>query len=304
MEQETLQDQSQRLPDWLVRPTCQGKHFNEVRRTLSRLKLHTVCQSALCPNQSECFSKRTATFMIMGDVCTRNCRFCAVEGGSTKPLDPDEPERIAKASYELGLAHVVVTSVTRDDLPDGGANHFVQTIRAIRKTGKNITVEVLVPDFQGAKESVELVAREKPDVFNHNLETIPRLYQEIRPGASYQRSLTILADVKQMEKEVVTKSGLMVGLGETRQELLVVMEDLRNVDCDFLTIGQYLRPSENHAPVIRFLPPEEFAELEAEGKRMGFRAIASAPFVRSSYKSGELFKRLSTHNRTFNGLFM
>lgn len=232
--------------------------------------------------------------MIMGDVCTRNCRFCAVEGGCPAPLDPDEPERIAKASYELGLAHVVVTSVTRDDLPDGGANHFVRIIRAIRKMGSNITVEVLVPDFQGSKESVEIVAREKPDVFNHNLETIPRLYQEIRPGANYRRSLTILSDVKQMEKEVITKSGLMVGLGETRKELLAVMEDLRRVDCDFLTIGQYLRPSENHAPVIKFLPPEEFAELEAEGKRMGFRAIASAPFVRSSYKSGELLRELNT----------
>ncbi len=290
MDRDTLQDQSQRLPGWLVRPICQGKHFNEVRRTLSRLKLHTVCQSALCPNQSECFSKRTATFMIMGDVCTRNCRFCAVEGGCPGLLDPDEPERIATASYELGLAHVVVTSVTRDDLPDGGADHFVRTIRAIREIGKKITVEVLVPDFQGSKESVEMVAGEKPDVFNHNLETIPRLYQEVRPKANYRRSLTILSDVKQMEKEVITKSGLMVGLGETRQELLAVMEDLRRVDCDFLTIGQYLRPSENHAPVVRFIPPEEFQELEAEGKKMGFRAIASAPFVRSSYKSGELLK--------------
>ncbi len=297
MNTEYFKEPSQRVPGWLVLPTCRGKHLNAVRRTLSHLKLHTVCQSALCPNQSECFSEKTATFMLMGDICTRNCRFCAVKGGRPRPLDPDEPERIASAAEKLGLAHVVITSVTRDDVPDGGANHFARTIRAIRKTRRNVTVEVLVPDFEGSRASVETVAREKPEVFNHNLETIPRLYKYVRPAADYRRSLKILGDVKQMEKNVVTKSGLMVGLGETVKELIEVMEDLRQVDCDFLTIGQYLRPSKKHAPVIRFLPPEEFVQLKAEGNRMGFSAIASAPFVRSSYKSGELFNELISRKK-------
>lgn len=290
---ETPQIPSQRLPCWLVRPSCQGKHLNEVRRTLSRLRLHTVCEGALCPNLSECFSRRTATFMIMGDICTRSCRFCAVEGGCPEPLDPNEPTRIAEAVGELELEHVVITSVTRDDLPDGGANHFAQTINAVRQMCPNPSVEVLAPDFLGSRESIETVVKAKPDVFNHNLETIPRLYKEIRPGADYQRSLEILKTVKELDQSIVTKSGIMVGLGETRQELLDVMGDLRQVDCDFLTIGQYLRPSENHTPVMRFVTYEEFSELETIGKRKGFKTIASAPFVRSSYKSGELLSGLS-----------
>lgn len=284
---------SQRLPHWLVKPSCKGKHLNEVRRTLSRLQLHTVCQSAECPNLNECFSKRTATFMIMGDVCTRNCRFCAVEGGRPESLDPNEPVRLAEAARDLGLKHVVITSVTRDDLPDGGANHFAQTINAIREMGLNASVEVLVPDFNGSEESVEIVVRERPDVFNHNVETVPRMYKEIRPEAEYQRSLKILKAAKRMGEGIVTKSGIMVGLGETRQELLDVMSDLRQAGCDFLTIGQYLRPSENNAPVMRFLPPEEFSQLESEGKQMGFQGIASAPFVRSSYRADEMLKQES-----------
>lgn len=292
MNKRTPEVQSQRLPNWLARPLCQGKHLNEVRRTLSQLQLHTVCESALCPNMCECFSRRTATFMIMGDICTRNCQFCAVEKGCPEPLDPNEPARVAEAAKSLGLDHVVITSVTRDDLPDGGANHFAQMIRAIREIVRNATVEVLVPDFAGSEESIETVARENPDVFNHNLETIPRLYKEIRSGADYQRSLGILKAVKQTNKEMVTKSGLMLGLGETSEELIDVLKDLRWADCDIITLGQYLRPSDNHAAVIRFIPPEEFSQLAMKAKELGFRGVASAPFVRSSYKSGELLREL------------
>ncbi|TAK33263.1 MAG: lipoyl synthase [Chloroflexota bacterium] len=286
---------SQRLPNWLVRPVCQGKHLNEVRRTLSRLRLNTVCESALCPNMGECFSRRTATFMIMGNTCTRNCRFCAVEAGCPIPLDPSEPARVAEAARSLGLDHVVVTSVTRDDVPDGGAKHFAETIRAIREVNRNASVEVLVPDFGGSEESVETVAREKPDIFNHNLETIPSLYKEVRPGADYQRSLALLKAVKQIDENMVTKSGLMLGLGETSEELIDVLKDLRQADCDIITLGQYLRPSDNHTPVRRFIPPEEFAHLAGKAEELGFRGVVAAPFVRSSYKSGQLLRQLSPH---------
>lgn len=291
MNMRTPEVQSQRLPNWLVRPLCQGRHLNEVRRTLSRLRLHTVCESALCPNIGECFSRKTATFMIMGNTCTRNCRFCAVEKGHPNPLDPSEPARIARAAKELGLSHVVVTSVTRDDLLDGGANHFAETIRSIREVDRNASVEVLVPDFAGSEESIEIVAREKPDVFNHNLETIPRLYKKVRPKANYHRSLNILKLVKELDKDILTKSGMMLGLGETEEELIAVMEDLRNVECDLLTLGQYLTPSENHLPVARFVTPEEFENIADKGKAMGFRGIASAPLVRSSYRAEELLKQ-------------
>ena len=291
MNTRTPEVQSQRLPSWLVKPLCQGRHLNEVHRTLSRLRLHTVCESALCPNMGECYSRGTATFMIMGNTCTRDCRFCAVETGSPEPLDPSEPARVAEAAKNLGLDHVVITSVTRDDLPDGGANHFAETIRAIREVDRNASVEVLVPDFAGAEESIRIVAREKPDVFNHNLETIPRLYEEIRPGADYQRSLGILKAVKQTDETMVTKSGLMLGLGEISEELLDVLKDLRQADCDILTLGQYLRPSDNHAPVIRFIPPEEFSRLAVKAEELGFRGVASAPLVRSSYRSAELLRQ-------------
>lgn len=300
MNTRTPEVQSQRLPDWLARPLCRGRYLNEVRRTLSRLRLHTVCESALCPNIGECFSMRTATFMIMGDTCTRNCRFCAVETGCPEPLDMGEPSRVAEAAKTLGLDHVVITSVTRDDLPDGGANHFAETIRAIRETDRNVSVEVLVPDFSGSEESIEMVASEKPDVFNHNLETIPRLYKEIRPGADYQRSLGILKAVKQTDEKIVTKSGLMLGLGESSEELLDVLRDLRQADCDILTIGQYLRPSDNHAPVIRFIPPEEFSHLAVKAQELGFQGVASAPLVRSSYKAGELLRQQWARGRALS----
>ncbi|HJX70221.1 MAG TPA: lipoyl synthase [Dehalococcoidia bacterium] len=278
-------------PDWLLKPLPQGKHLVEVGRVLSRLKLHTVCQSALCPNLGECFSRRTATFMVMGNICSRNCRFCAVEKGKPKPLEPSEPARIARAAKDLQLLHVVVTSVTRDDLPDGGANHFAQTIAAIREVDQNATVEVLIPDFGGSQEAVEVVVRAKPDIINHNLETVPRLYKKVRPKADYQRSIEILRSVKEMNRDIFTKSGMMLGLGESLEETLAVMKDLRHVDCDFLTLGQYLRPSEEHLPVARFIPPEEFQAIEAKGRGMGFRGIAAGPFVRSSYRAGELLKQ-------------
>jgi len=281
----------QRLPHWFLKSPPQGRHLLEVSRTLSRLKLHTVCQSAQCPNLGECFSKGTATFMIMGNICTRDCRFCAVASGIPGPLDSTEPARIARAAKELGLSHVVVTSVTRDDLPDGGANHFAQTIAAIREIDQNATVEVLVPDFGGSQEAIKVIVSVRPDVFNHNLETVPRLYKKVRPKANYHRSLDILKVVKELDKDILTKSGMMLGLGETEEELIAVMEDLRNVECDLLTLGQYLTPSENHLPVARFITPEEFEDIAAKGKEMGFRGIASAPLVRSSYRAEELLKQ-------------
>lgn len=278
-------------PDWLTKPLPQADHLVKIGRVLSRLKLHTVCQSALCPNLGECFSKGTATFMIMGNRCTRNCRFCAVEKGSPTLLEPGEPARIARAVEDLHLRHVVVTSVTRDDLPDGGARHFAQTTEAIRQLDQGSTVEVLIPDFGGSRDAIEVVVRAKPDVINHNLETVPRLYRRVRPKADYQRSLEVLKLVKELSGDVFTKSGMMLGLEETEEEVLAVMRDLRQVDCDFLTLGQYLSPSEEHLPVARYIPPEEFRAMGATAKRIGFRAIASGPFVRSSYRAGELLRQ-------------
>jgi lipoic acid synthetase len=226
--------------------------------------------------------------MIMGDICTRNCRFCAVGKGSPKPLESNEPARVARAAGDLGLLHVVVTSVTRDDLPDGGADHFAQTIAAIREANRDAAVEVLVPDFGGSREAVEVVVRARPDVMNHNLETVPRLYERVRPRADYRRSLGILKSVKELDGKLFTKSGMMLGLGETEEEILAAMGDLRQVGCDFLTLGQYLSPSSEHLPVVRYVPPEQFRELAAKGTGMGFRGIASGPLVRSSYRAGEL----------------
>jgi lipoic acid synthetase len=229
--------------------------------------------------------------MIMGNVCTRNCRFCAVDSGIPEPLESNEPDRIARAAGHLELSHVVVTSVTRDDLADGGANHFAQTITALREINQTSTVEVLVPDFGGSQEAIKVVVKTRPDIFNHNVETVPRLYDKVRPQANYQRSLEILRVVKELDGDILTKSGLMLGLGETDDEILRVMYDLHQVDCDFLTIGQYLRPSEHHVPVARFVSPQEFESFATEGREMGFRGIASAPFVRSSYRANELYKQ-------------
>jgi lipoic acid synthetase len=277
-----------RMPEWLRRPIAPPGRQAKVRATLGELGLHTVCQSAKCPNQGECFASGTATFLIMGDACTRGCRFCAVDTRRPAPLDADEPRRLAEAARRMGLRHVVVTTVTRDDLPDGGAAHFVAVIEALRGALPDAAVEVLTSDFAGDDGAVDTVAAARPDVFNHNLETVPRLYADVRPGADYRRSLRVLRRVKQTQPDLPTKSGLMLGLGETPAEVVEVMRDLREADCDMLTLGQYLRPSKRHLPVAEFVRPEVFERLEAEGRALGFSAVASAPFVRSSYHAGEL----------------
>jgi len=281
-----------RLPRWLKRPLPQAgmAYTNDV---IEDLNLETVCESAKCPNRTECWSQQTATFMIGGNVCTRPCGFCSVPKGKTTALELDEPERVAEAAARLGLKYVVLTSVTRDDLPDGGAEHWYQTVLAVReRTGAD--VEVLTPDFLGNRDAISRVIESEPDVFNHNTETVPRLYHRVRRNAEYQRTLDLLQQVKQEAPEMPTKSGLMLGLGETRDELLDVCADLRRVGCDMLTLGQYLQPSPEHLPVERYLPPEEFEEIGALTRKLGFRMVASGPFVRSSYHAGEMTNLLDT----------
>lgn len=279
---------SKRLPAWLRRPIAQPGRADAVAGLLGELKLNTVCQSAKCPNRGECFSAGTATFLIMGDACTRGCRFCAVETRRPAPLDPDEPARVGEAAARMGLSHVVITSVTRDDVEDGGAAHFVATIDAVRSAVPGVAVEVLTSDFGGRKASVDLVAAARPDVYNHNLETVTRLYADVRPGADYARSLRVLQRVREAQSDLPTKSGIMLGLGETPDEVREVMGDLLAHGVTMLTLGQYLRPSKDHLPVAEFVDPEIFAELARDAYSMGFSAVASAPFVRSSYHAHEL----------------
>lgn len=269
--------------------------LNEMRELLSGLSLHTVCESALCPNLGECFSHRTATFLIMGDICTRHCRFCAVKKGKPSLLNPDEPGNVARAVSELQLKHVVVTSVTRDDLSDGGVAHFSKTVNAIRQVKPHPTVEVLIPDFKGSLSALQTIVDSYPEVINHNLETIPRLYAEVRPEVDYHRSLNLLRAVRSMDGRILTKSGLMLGLGEEHDEVVAVMEDLLAVGCSLLTIGQYLAPSFEHHPVIRYVTPQEFDEYESIGENMGFDFVASSPFVRSSFQAAEMMATL-VHN--------
>jgi len=256
---------------------------------LDGLALHTVCESAQCPNQGDCLARRTATFMILGDVCTRNCRFCAVSHGRPAPVDPAEPQHIAQAASHLGLRYVVITSVTRDDLPEGGAAQFAACIRELRALDASISVEVLVPDFRGDWQALGLVMEAQPAVLNHNVETVPRLYPSVRPQADYARSVELLWRAKEGRPGSLTKSGMMLGLGEEREEILRVMQDLREAGCDFLTLGQYLAPSEQHHLVVRFIPPQEFDEYARLGREAGFRGVAAAPLVRSSYHASELF---------------
>jgi lipoic acid synthetase len=258
---------------------------------LNEAELHTVCEEARCPNLGECFSKGTATILILGRICTRNCGFCAVENGIPAPLDESEPEKVAQAVKKMDLQYVVVTSVTRDDLPDGGASHFVKTIRAIRELNPEVKVEVLVPDFKGDLSSLIMVLKQYPDVLNHNIETIPRLYHEVRPQADYKRSLDLLKKSKESFPQILTKSGFMLGLGENEREALDLLRDLREVECDFLTIGQYLQPRSDRLPVVRYIPPEEFEEYKKIGKEMGFRSVASGPFVRSSFHASQMFSQ-------------
>jgi lipoic acid synthetase len=273
----------ERKPPWLKVPFPGGAQYLRVKGLLRSSGLHTVCEEARCPNVGECFEGGTATFLILGDICTRACAFCAVNSGRPAGLDAAEPLRVARAASRLGLRHAVVTSVTRDDLPDGGASIFAATIRAIRRLSPGTSVEVLIPDFQGSRDALAAVMAARPDVLNHNLETVPRLYRRVRPRAVYGRSLDLLARAKEMDGDVKTKSGLMVGLGEEREELLAVMADLVAVGCQVLTIGQYLQPTARHLPVARYYHPDEFAELAREGRRLGFRHVESGPLVRSSY---------------------
>jgi lipoic acid synthetase len=260
-----------------------GPGFAETLATVETLGLHTVCQEARCPNIGECWAHKTATFMLLGDTCTRNCGFCAVTHGRPLVVDPVEPGRVASAVARLGLQHVVVTSVNRDDLPDGGAAHFAATARAIKGLLPACRVEVLVPDFQGAVDAVGVVTASPIDVFNHNVETVPRLYSRVRPGARYARSLVVLEAARRSRDDLVTKAGLMLGLGEEEHELMSVFSDLRRSGCDVLTLGQYLRPSADHLPVERYVTPQEFAELGRRARGMGFRHVESGPLVRSSY---------------------
>ncbi len=277
-------------PEWLRRRFSFKSSGTEVNDLLLDLNLHTVCQEAHCPNQSECFENHTATFMLLGGHCTRTCTFCAVAHGALEPPDPEEPERVAEAVSRLGLKYVVLTSVTRDDLADGGASHFAGTIKTIRSVGGDILVEVLVPDFQGSAQSLATVLAAQPAVLNHNLETVPRLYPAVRPQADYHRSLRLLTEVKLLYSEAATKSGFMVGLGEKQEEVSSLLRDLRKANCDLVTIGQYLRPSPDHHPVVDYIHPEFFKAYQQEAETLGFSGVASGPYVRSSYQAEKLYR--------------
>jgi lipoic acid synthetase len=276
-----------RIPEWIKVRVHEGENFKQLKQLVRGRRLHTVCEEAHCPNIFDCWNRRTATFMILGDVCTRACRFCAVTSGRPTELDIGEPLRVAESVADLGLRHAVITSVDRDDLRDGGAEIFARTIRAIRRRSPGTSIEVLTPDFQGHREAIRTVVDAGPDIFNHNTETVPRLYPRIRPRAVYANSLGLLAYVKELAPRIVTKSGLMVGLGETTAELLEVFRNMREHRIDVLTVGQYLRPSHKHAEVVRFYRPEEFADLRREAVAMGFEHVEAGPLVRSSYHADE-----------------
>ncbi len=276
-------------PPWLKRRILGGHGVEMVRKRLRANHLHTVCQEAHCPNIWECFSQQTATFLILGEKCTRNCRFCAVGHGPSGPPDAKEPEQVAKAALEMGLTYIVVTSVTRDDLPDGGAGHFAETIQQIRNLIPVPQIEVLIPDFQGATAALHTVLDANPNVLNHNLETVPRLYGRVRPEAIYARSLGLLDHARAYRKDIPTKSGLMLGIGETDDEIAQSLKDLRTVGCQFLTLGQYLQPSKEHLPIDRYVTPEAFDHWATVAKSLGFERVASAPLVRSSYHAKEMY---------------
>ncbi|MBD3161176.1 MAG: lipoyl synthase [Candidatus Eisenbacteria bacterium] len=275
--------QTTRRPDWLKVRLPQHGTFRTTRRIVSGNRLHTVCESARCPNIGECWGAGTATFMILGDVCTRGCGFCAVKTGRPDSLDREEPERVAEAVAEMKVRHAVITSVNRDELPDGGASIFAATTRAIRRRSPGVTVELLIPDFLGDREPLDLVLDARPEILNHNVETVPRLYRRVRPQAKYARSLWVLARSK--SRGLITKSSLMVGIGEEEEEVYAVLRDLRSVDCDVATIGQYLQPTKRHLPVDRWVPPEEFERYARAAREMGFRHCESGPLVRSSYRA-------------------
>jgi lipoic acid synthetase len=279
-------------PRWLRRSLPTGPEYEKMRQLLKNNHLTTVCQEAQCPNQFECYSEGTATFMILGERCTRNCRFCAVEHKPLSLPDSEEPERVAEAVDILALRYAVITSVTRDDLADGGASLFAETIRAVRRRRPKTLIEVLIPDLQGNWQALETIVEAGPDVLNHNMETVSRLYPRVRPEAQYQRSLALISQGKKINPHLPTKSGIMVGLGESRDELVQTWQDLLAAGCDILTLGQYLQPSKDHLPVERFVPPEEFAEFEQQATALGFAGVAAGPFVRSSYQAEKLYRKV------------
>ncbi len=283
---------SPKRPDWIRVKAPVSEGYKNTAALMRTLKLNTVCEEASCPNIGECWSKKHATVMILGSVCTRACSFCNVATGLPSKLDPHEPDHVAEAALKLGLKHIVVTSVDRDDLEDGGADHFVQTISKIREKSKDTTIEILTPDFLRKEGSLEKVVTAKPDVYNHNVETVPRLYPSIRPGARYFHSVNLLYKVKQIDPDIFTKSGLMVGLGETKEEVLQVMDDLRSANVDFITLGQYLQPTPKHAAIDRYVTPEEFSEYKSIARAKGFLMVASSPLTRSSYHAHDDFKSL------------
>ena len=282
---------NERRPDWLRVRLPVGDNYNDLKNLMRSKSLHTVCEEARCPNMGECWANRTATFMILGSVCTRSCGFCAVATGRPMTLDWEEPRRVAEAVTQMGLNHVVVTSVNRDELHDGGATLFAATIRWIRRMNPECAVEVLTPDFKGSREALKVVMDAKPDVFNHNVETVPRLYRRVRPQAVYERSLEVLAWAKEMYPEKPTKTGFMLGLGETHDEIVELLRDIRAHNIDIVTIGQYLRPSPQHLPIERYVPPDEFREYARIGREMGFRNVYSGPLVRSSYHAWDQVKQ-------------
>ena len=282
---------NRRIPEWLTIRLPRRRDVDEVESLMRSHGLVTVCEEARCPNLGECWSKKTATYMILGDTCTRSCRFCAVKTGKGGDLDPFEPMKVAQSAAQLGLKHTVVTSVNRDELPDGGANHFAKTIKALRELLPDTIIEVLTPDFLGNKENIQIVVDAKPHIYNHNIETIPRLYRKVRPQARYARSLQLLEYVKEADPEIYTKSGFMVGFGETRDEVVSLLEDLKAHRVDAVTIGQYLKPGKNYLDVVEFVHPDVFAEYKQIGEAMGFLFVASGPFIRSSYNAKEFSDR-------------
>lgn len=283
---------SQRLPEWLTIRLPRPDTIKEVENMMRTKNLHTVCESARCPNLPECWSKKTATFMILGDTCTRSCGFCAIKVGKGEELDPFEPAHVAQTAKRMGMKHVVVTSVARDDLKDEGASQFAQTIRALHNTIPEVIVEVLTPDFKGKEALIRTVCEAHPEIYNHNIETVERLHTIVRPQAKYDRTMGLLKKVKEIDPTIYTKSGIMLGLGETRDEVLTTLEDLRKIDCDAVTIGQYLRPTMKHLPVVEYIHPDVFAEYEKIGEDMGFAFVASGPFIRSSYNAIEFSKKV------------
>ena len=287
-----MTQQPHQKPRWLKKRLPTGPEYEQVKQLIGQDRLHTVCQEAKCPNIWECFSQQTATFLIMGSRCTRNCQFCSVAQGPAEPPDPAEPERVAEAARQMGLSYVVITSVTRDDLSDGGAAFFAETIEAVHRRMPSAKVEILIPDFQGNAQALHTVLNARPDILNHNIETVPRLYPTVRPQARYRRSLQLLARVQKYAPEIPTKSGLMLGLGESFEEIRATLKDLIEAGCRILTLGQYLQPSKVHLPVKRFVPPDEFDNWKHTALEMGFSEVASGPFVRSSYHARELYQAM------------